>query len=249
MPDRPYTDADLRAEAGRQHAVLAEDPDFMGVGEMMADAEVESLAPQHVGEDIDGQPNDAGGVTWDGLLCPETDDSEAFGEAQRKIHDLIQGAADTSRWAVHLGADGLVPSTEHEITLNAGRPIARIHFAFEPDMPEDMRTDLVEGIGDAINEAGAEREDDNGPVDSDTEVFDLISDIALKLRDATDSGEYHAVGLIYDLAMNRTTCAEARAELADIEFGHVSTRAPAAAVPNLRRPAPQSPPHDTPEPP
>ncbi|MFJ9037430.1 hypothetical protein ACIRF8_12685 [Streptomyces sp. NPDC102406] len=151
---------------------------------------------------------------------------EAHDEAQRKIHDLINGAADTSTWAVSLGADGLVPSTEHEITLNAGRPIARIHFAFEPDMPEDMRTDLVEGIGDAINEAGVEREDvpdddDGEPTDSDAEVFDLISDIASKLQDATDNDEYHAVGLIYDLAMSRTTCADARAQLAELTFRHV----------------------------
>lgn len=63
--------------------------------------------------------------------------------------------------------------------------------------------------------------DGSESADSDADVFDLISDIALKLRDATDSGEYHAVGLIYDLAMSRTTVAEARAELAGIEFGHV----------------------------
>ncbi|MDX3831360.1 3'-5' exonuclease [Streptomyces europaeiscabiei] len=57
--------------------------------------------------------------------------------------------------------------------------------------------------------------------DSDGDVFELISEIATRLRDATDSGEYHAVGLIYDLANGRTTIADARAELADIEFGHV----------------------------
>ncbi|MFJ3021446.1 hypothetical protein ACIPH4_10910 [Streptomyces tendae] len=214
MTEHPYTDTDLRAEAARQHAGLTEDPDFMGVGEMMQDAIVESTD--------DGT---CARQTWHELLVAPTpnDEYEALGEAQRKIHGLIQGAADVSEWAVNLGADNLQPSTEHEITLNAGRPIARIHFAFEPSMPEDMRTDLVEGIGDAINEAGAQREDDaeGEPADSDSDVFDLISEIASRLRDATDSGEYHAVGLIYDLAMSRTTVAEARAELADIEFGHV----------------------------
>jgi hypothetical protein len=199
MNDRPYTDTDLRAEAARQHATLIEDPDFMGVGEQMQDQEV--------------TPD--GGVAWDDFR------DETFEAAQRSIHDLINGAANVSEWAVNLGADNLQPSTEHEITLNAGRPIARIQFAFEPDMPEEMRTLLVEGIGDAINEAGAEPEDDTGDADSDSDVFALISEIASKLRDATDSGEYHAVGLIYDLAMGRTTVAEARAELADIEFGHV----------------------------
>ncbi|MFK4801714.1 hypothetical protein ACI3K5_23905 [Streptomyces sp. MPA0124] len=148
MTDHPYTDDDLRAEAARQHAVLAEDPDFMGVGEQMEDATVEHTD--------DGDTS----LTWTELLVPQGAGAsyEAFGEAQRKIHGLIQGAADVSEWAVNLGADGLEPSTEHEITLNAGRPIARIHFAFEPGMPEEMRTLLVEGIGDAINEAGAELE-------------------------------------------------------------------------------------------
>ncbi|GHA95257.1 hypothetical protein GCM10010330_56760 [Streptomyces tendae] len=218
MTERPYTDTDLRAEAARQHATLTEDPDFMGVGEQMEAAWVPSVETTE----------DGSGRTWKQLLVveDETGDDEdyaAYDEAQRKIHALIRGAADVSEWAVNLGADGLEPSTEHEITLNAGRPIARIHFAFEPSMPEEMRTDLVEGIGDAINEAGADREDDaeGEPADSDSDVFDLISEIASRLRDATDSGEYHAVGLIYDLAMSRTTVAEARAELADIEFGHV----------------------------
>jgi hypothetical protein len=152
MTDRPYTDADLRAEAARQHATLTEDPDFMGVGEMMQDSEVESLAPQHNGQDIDGQPNDADGVTWSQLLPPEADDCEAYDLAQNRIYDLINGAADVSEWAVNLGADGLEPSDEHVITLDAdGRPIARIHFAFEPDMDDDMRTALVEGIGHAID--------------------------------------------------------------------------------------------------
>jgi hypothetical protein len=221
MTDRPYTDTDLRTEAARQHATVTEDPDFVGVGERMQDSEVASLAPQHTAEDIDGQPNDADGVTWSQLLPPEADACEAYDLAQNRIYDLIQGAADVSEWAVALGADQLQPSTEHEITIEAGRPVARIHFAFEADMPEDMRTSLVEGIGDAINAAGIDREDDDVDGDSDSDVFDLISDIASRLRDATDSGEYHAVGLIYDLAMSRTTVAEARAELADIEFGHV----------------------------
>lgn len=60
-------------------------------------------------------------------------------------------ATGTTEWAAGLLVDGLEPSTEHAITLDAGRPIARIHFAFEPGMPDDMRTNLVEGIGEAMN--------------------------------------------------------------------------------------------------
>ncbi|MFJ9128896.1 hypothetical protein ACIRJS_32825 [Streptomyces sp. NPDC102340] len=211
MPDRPYTDDDLRAEAAYQHSTLTDDPDFLGVSERMQGSEIPGLMPP---AEADG----AEGPHWDQLL-----DEDQFDQAHREIHDLINDAADTSRWAIDLGADNLVPSTEHEITLNAGRPIARILFAFESEMPEEARTDLVEGIGDAINEAGVEREDetDEEPADSDSDIFDLISGIASKLRDATDGNEYHAVGLIYDLAKGRTTVTEARAELAELTFRHV----------------------------
>ena len=139
MTDPAYTDADLRTEAARQHAVLTEDPDFMGVGEQMEDAVVEST-------------EDGTDLTWAQLLVPDGVTYEAFDEPQRKIHDLISHAADVSEWAVNLGADGLEPDG-HVLTVGAsGRPIARIHFAFEPDMPDDMRTALVEGIGQAITD-------------------------------------------------------------------------------------------------
>ncbi|WP_063764823.1 hypothetical protein [Streptomyces aureus] len=208
MTDRLYTDEDLRDEAARQHAMSTDDPDFMGIGERMDRAFIDSTVTDR--EVVNG-------TTW-GMLTPHD-----FNAAQRGINRLLTSAADVSAWAVNLGADGLEPSTEDDITLTAGeKPIARIHFAFDPEMPEDARAHLVEGVADAINDAGVEREDDvDEHGDSDADVFDLISEIASSLRDATDSGEYHAVGLIYDLANGRTTVAEARAELADIEFGHV----------------------------
>src|SRR5947207_446701 len=111
MTDRPYTDDDLRAEAARQHAMLTEDPDFMGVGEQMQGAEIESQKPE---PDEDGTvAPDARGWKWHESL-----DDDEFETAQRKVHSLIQGAADTSAWAVHLGADGLEPSTGHELTID-----------------------------------------------------------------------------------------------------------------------------------
>jgi hypothetical protein len=138
MTERPYTDEDLRAEAARQHAILTEDPDFVGVGEQMADTEIESLLPP---AEADG----AQGPCWDDAL-----DEDQFDEAQRAIHDLITGAADVSEWAVNLGADGLAPY-DGQLTIDGdAKPIARIHFAFAPDMPEDMRMALVEGVGQAI---------------------------------------------------------------------------------------------------
>ncbi|WP_431999282.1 hypothetical protein [Streptomyces sioyaensis] len=142
MPDKPYTDKDLRAEAARQHATLTDDPDFMGVGEQMQDAFIDST------DDNDREEVEDSGSTWDEAL-----DEDQFNEAKRKIHDLINGAADLSDWAVNLGADGLEP-TGHVLSVGAGeRTIARIHFAFEPGMDDDMRTALVEGVGQAIADA------------------------------------------------------------------------------------------------
>lgn len=135
MIDRPYTDDDLRAEAARQHAALTEDPDFMGVGEQMQDTEIESLLPP---AEADG----AEGPHWDELL-----DEDQFNEAQRKIHDLINGAADVSEWAVDIGADGLEPLDAALSMQTSTGPLVRIHFAVRPDMPDDMRNALVEGLG------------------------------------------------------------------------------------------------------
>ncbi|MFC8986895.1 hypothetical protein [Streptomyces sp. NPDC057115] len=135
MSDRPYTDDDLRAEAARQHAGLTEDPDFVGVGEQMQDTEIDSLLPP---EEADG----AEGPHWDELL-----DEDQFDEAQRKIHHLISHAADVSEWAINLGADGLEPLFETLSAQTDNGPWFRLHFAVRPDMPDDMRRALVEGIG------------------------------------------------------------------------------------------------------
>lgn len=132
MTDRPYTDDDLRTEAARQHATLTEDPDYMGVGEMMDGQFVryEVVDPQHGG--LMPAP---GAPRWNELSEDE------FDEAQRKIHDLINGAAYTSEWAVDLGADGLEP---HPSALDAGDgPRFRVHFAFAADMGEGDRADLI----------------------------------------------------------------------------------------------------------
>ncbi|MGW1300390.1 hypothetical protein ACWD5R_11340 [Streptomyces sp. NPDC002514] len=124
MTDRPYTDDDLRAEAARQHAALTEDPDFMGVGEQMDDQ------------------------TWRSLS------EDAYDAAQRSIHDLINGAADVSEWAVNLGADGLEP-TGHTLQLgvdpgDGDRPRIRLHFAFAPEMDDDARDRFVMELSKAI---------------------------------------------------------------------------------------------------
>ncbi|MEV5086225.1 hypothetical protein AB0K74_48820, partial [Streptomyces sp. NPDC056159] len=93
MTDQPYTDDDLRVEAAAQHATLTEDPEFMCVGEQMDDDIVASTE------------HEDGGKTWSELLPFEADSGEAYNTVQRKIHALINGAADVSKWAVDLGAD------------------------------------------------------------------------------------------------------------------------------------------------
>jgi hypothetical protein len=141
MTDLPYTDEDLRAEAARQHYTATTDPDFMGIGEQMDGSFIDSTV---VDPDPERGTEPVTGRTWDQLP------GEQFGEAQRAIDDLLGKAADVSEWAVNLGADGLEP-LDAQLTLDAGdAPLCRIHFAVRPDMPDDMRLALVEGIGAEI---------------------------------------------------------------------------------------------------
>jgi hypothetical protein len=128
MTERPYTDDDLRAEAARQHAALTFDPGLLGVG---AEMEEQEVVPD-------------GGVTWGDFR------DETFEAAKQSVHALVTSAANVSEWAVALGADGLEPY-DGQLTLNGDdKPFARIHFAFDPDMPEGMRMALVEGVGTEI---------------------------------------------------------------------------------------------------
>lgn len=146
--DRPYTDQDLRAEATTQHAGLTEDPDFLSVGEAMCDR----LVPSTVVE----PDQDDTGSTWEELLPYDSGDGEheAFNTAQRKIHDLVRGAADVSEWAVNLGADGLEPSS-NIVELKAGdTPIIRVHAAFHPDMDADARNEFTVRLGRFMADLG-----------------------------------------------------------------------------------------------
>jgi len=141
MTDQPYTDHDLRAEAARQHAGLTEDPDFMGVGEQLEGRYVHFEVVDAEHGDLMPPP---GTPRWDEL------DEDEFETAQRKIHDLIDGAADVSEWAVNLGADGLEPLPEQLTARSDNGPWFRLHFAVRPDMSEAARRALVEGVGAEI---------------------------------------------------------------------------------------------------
>jgi hypothetical protein len=99
----------------------------------------------------------------------------------------------------------------------------------EPPSGEAAHT----GLGDArwardvydavmVQEKDDEPEDDEtDDSDSDSDVLGLIAEIAGRLTDATDGAEYHAVGLIHDLAQGQTTIADARTELANLTFRHI----------------------------
>jgi hypothetical protein len=136
-PPPLYNDADLRTEAAICLLALSTTPDVADIRRWLPGAYVESH-----------REDDGSGHTWGDLL-----DEDGLGEVSGKVHALVEGAADVTRWAVDLGADRLEPSGS-SITVGASeKPIARIHFAFEPDMPDEMQTALVEGIGQAIADA------------------------------------------------------------------------------------------------
>jgi hypothetical protein len=131
MTDQPYTEADLRAEAARQHQRSIEHPSYMGVRSHMLDSAT-------------GDP-EANWGPHNGI---------DFNIARERITDLRAGAADLSTWAVEMGADGLEPA-RHVVHINdkAGEHRVRVHLAFAPDMAEETRREVIDLIADAIRTA------------------------------------------------------------------------------------------------
>jgi hypothetical protein len=143
MTDLPYTDADLRTEATRQHADLTEDPDFGGVGEQMINTVIPSRSSWS-------------SQAWWHSLEDGPGDGQQFEEAQRAIHDLINGAADTSAWAVNLGADGLTPDGHHADFghhPDGTGPLMRLHFAFHSEADETDRHALAQLVTETVQDA------------------------------------------------------------------------------------------------
>lgn len=116
-----------------------------------------------------------------------------------------------------------------ELLAQHTRELAALIEERHPDAARDLRghaADLDRAAGQADGTRTGPGQDDDEPEayeegDSDSDVLELISTIASRLRDATDEGEYHAVGLIGDLAEGRTTVTEATADLAEITFRHI----------------------------
>ncbi|MEV5184201.1 hypothetical protein AB0K88_31115 [Streptomyces werraensis] len=139
MTDRPYTDEDLRVEAARQLSAHGPGPGPEQTCAAMLDARIEST-------------NDSSGQTWsEALSAPELSTPAAA------INALINGAADTSEWAVNLGADGLQPDG-HTLQLGAKeagdddseQPFVRMHFAFHPTATDAERDRFVMELSKVI---------------------------------------------------------------------------------------------------
>jgi hypothetical protein len=137
----PYTDDDLRTEAARIHRQFTAEPDEGLVGEVMESGHVRSVETSE----------DGSARTWPELLEPDGEETPEYAQAQRAVTTLIRGAADTSEWAVNLGADSLQPHARAiDIGWNDGPLQARIHIAFPADTPADERDQFVTDIADAI---------------------------------------------------------------------------------------------------
>jgi hypothetical protein len=78
-------------------------------------------------------------------------DVDQVDEACDEMTGLLDRTANLSRWAVDLGVDGLKPVEEHVDIAGA-----RIHFAFDPGVPEEMRASVIAAVRAATAE-GAQR--------------------------------------------------------------------------------------------
>lgn len=116
-----------------------------------------------------------------------------------------------------------------ELLAQHARELAVLLGDAHPEAAQDLRghaADLDRSAGQAdgpnvVDQDEGDEPEDYEETDSDSEVLALIAEIAGRLKDATDEGEYHAVGLIYDLANGTATVADCRIDLAEITFRHV----------------------------
>lgn len=145
QPKRPYTDADLRAEAARQHHALTSTVDEMFVGEDMERSWVPSVETTE----------DGSGRTWADLLNPEGDDTAENRAAQESVHHLITRAANVSEWAVALGVAGLTPHPPIAIRCTTTGWEVAVQIATAPDTTDEARDELLRELRTAITETTA----------------------------------------------------------------------------------------------
>jgi hypothetical protein len=129
MTSAPYTKADLRAEAARQHATLTQDPDFLGIGEQMEGHKIPSR----------------GDFQWDQL---SDDDYDA---ARAAVDDLLTNAADVSEWAVQLGAAGLTPQPAMGWYVTTSGWDVAVQVATTDMLTDAARAELLTAIQAAVD--------------------------------------------------------------------------------------------------
>lgn len=147
MSETPeYTEDDLKDAAATAYAALITDVERVRIGELIADDEVTSLAPQHAPADVEG-------VTWSGLLEGEGDETPEFWQAAERVHDLVTGAADIAPWAIGLGVDKLTPSYASVDIAFDGAPGIRVLFALNSEIiPEEHHNRVVARLAAALAE-------------------------------------------------------------------------------------------------
>ncbi|MEV0556288.1 hypothetical protein AB0I27_22900 [Streptomyces sp. NPDC050597] len=80
-------------------------------------------------------------------------DIDQIDEACDEVTSILDRTANTSEWAINLGADGLEPSSDVINLDNPHGPFVRLHFAFHPDMAEEARQRFVLGVREALIKA------------------------------------------------------------------------------------------------
>lgn len=110
-------------------------------------------AARWIGEDIDGLEVITAMADREPWVHLSDDD---FNDAYIEIRRLIDSAADTSVWAVQLGADGLEPDLHFlQLGVDPGtgdQPRVRIQFAFASEMTDPERDAFVVGLTKVIAE-------------------------------------------------------------------------------------------------
>lgn len=129
MTEHGYTRNEI-LEASQQHHELTRDPDFTGIAEQMAEH-----AP------------------WYSMITEDGEYATEFQEAQKNVHDLINKAADTSEWAVTLGALSLLPQLP--LTVAASHPeetTVAFQIATPKEWPDDIKHHLLFEIERAVKD-------------------------------------------------------------------------------------------------
>ncbi|MFD5566595.1 hypothetical protein [Streptomyces cadmiisoli] len=135
MFNLPYTNDDLRREAARQYAEIVSKPDLLEVGDEMRTRPIASTAG--------GKPEKA--TTWTQLSGDE------FHDARNEVQELLDDAADVSRWAVDLGACGLRFTSELAWGRGGDAWDLAVQIAHRPGLSNELREAITAAVRGAVN--------------------------------------------------------------------------------------------------